>query len=65
MEIARYWRLNGQRYSLKGSICTNCGKPNLSERPVCDGCGRSTTEARDVNGFDVQNIVPVSQIAAK
>jgi uncharacterized OB-fold protein len=44
MEIARYWRLNNQRYSLRGTICTKCGKPSLSQRPVCDTCSESAAD---------------------
>lgn len=38
MEIARYWRLNNQRYNMTGSVCTQCGKPYFSPRPICDAC---------------------------
>jgi len=38
MEIARYWRMNNQRYNLTGSTCSNCGKRHISPRPVCDAC---------------------------
>ena len=38
MEIARYWRMNNQRYTLTGSVCTCCGKRHISPRPVCDSC---------------------------
>jgi hypothetical protein len=44
MEIARYWRLNDQRYSLRGTVCTNCGKPSLSQRPTCDACSGSSAD---------------------
>ena len=38
MEIARYWRMNNQRYTLTGSVCACCGKHHVSSRPVCDAC---------------------------
>jgi len=38
MEIARYWRMNNQRYTLTGSVCACCGKHHISPRPVCDAC---------------------------
>jgi uncharacterized OB-fold protein len=44
MEIARYWRLNGQRYSLHGAVCTYCGKPNFTQRPVCDACNGTPSD---------------------
>lgn len=44
MDIARHWRLRGQRYSLKGSICTHCGKRFFAPRPLCDVCNESFTE---------------------
>ncbi|MBN1430932.1 MAG: hypothetical protein JXB07_21365 [Anaerolineae bacterium] len=41
MELARHWRLNNQRYTLTGSVCTCCGKQFVSPRPVCDVCHAS------------------------
>ncbi len=38
MEVSRHWRLNEQRYTLKGSTCTGCGKRFFGPRPVCDEC---------------------------
>jgi uncharacterized OB-fold protein len=38
MEISRHWRLNGQRYNLKGTTCTYCGKQFFAPRAVCDAC---------------------------
>ena len=51
MEIARYWRMNNQRYTLTGSVCACCGKHHISPHPMCDACqnhgssiGKSHTE---------------------
>lgn len=44
MEIARHWRLNAQRYSLQGSVCTCCGKTFFAPRPVCDACRQPSSE---------------------
>ena len=63
MEIARYWRLNAQRYGLKGSVCHNCGKPNISQRPVCDACG-SFIKAEHMDTAS-QPIASAAQVAAK
>jgi uncharacterized OB-fold protein len=41
MELARHWRLNNQRYTLTGTVCTRCGKRFVSRRPVCDVCHTS------------------------
>jgi len=47
MEIARYWRLNAQRYRLAGSLCPNCGQPTLAPRPVCPRCGAQLARLAD------------------
>ncbi len=44
MDIARHWRLRGQRYTLTGSICTRCGKRFFAPRPVCDVCSAPMLE---------------------
>ncbi len=46
MEIARYWRMNAQRYTLTGTVCTSCGKPYFSPRPVCEACAKEAAAAR-------------------
>lgn len=38
MQIPRHWRLRDQRYNLKGTICTRCGKVSFTPRPVCTEC---------------------------
>jgi len=48
MEIARYWRMNHQRYNMTGSQCARCGKRYVSPRPVCDACQHEN----DMSGKD-------------
>ena len=36
MHVAQTWRMNEQRYSLKGHQCEKCGK--VSFREVCPNC---------------------------
>jgi hypothetical protein len=38
MEIARHWRLTGQRYRLEGSACAVCGRLSFPPRLVCPDC---------------------------
>jgi uncharacterized OB-fold protein len=38
MHIAQNWRMNGQRYSLKGIRCETCGKTIFPARDVCPHC---------------------------
>ncbi len=38
MEIARHWRLKGQRYRLEGSVCPICGQLSFPPRPACPDC---------------------------
>ena len=39
MEIPRHWRLQKQRYSMRGEVCMRCGAPSFPARPVCPNCG--------------------------
>lgn len=49
MEVARFWRFNGQRYQLIGEVCGNCGKKIFPPRDVCDECKTETeTKRRDL-----------------
>ena len=38
MHIAQNWRLKGQRYSLTGEKCPNCGHAIFPPRDVCPEC---------------------------
>lgn len=40
MEVVRHWRLQGQRYNLNGTICTNCGSKSFGPRLVCHVCSQ-------------------------
>lgn len=65
MELVRYWRMNAQRYSLQGSVCTSCGKSHVSQRPVCDVCGATTQEGHVDAQVVSQVVMPAQQVAAK
>jgi uncharacterized OB-fold protein len=38
MNIAQNWRMNGQRYALKGNRCAQCGAVHAVPRTVCPEC---------------------------
>ncbi len=40
MEIPRNWRLNAQRYALKGEECDHCHTKIFPPRDICPDCGR-------------------------
>jgi uncharacterized OB-fold protein len=40
MAVARYWRQQDQRYSLRGSCCTICGGRFFPKRTMCPNCHR-------------------------
>ncbi len=63
MEIARYWRMNGQRYNLTGSICNCCGKHHFSPRPICDACQGESIGLSKTSGQQV--LIPVHEPAHK
>ena len=44
MHIAQNWRMNGQRYSLKGIRCENCDKVILPVRDICPHCQQLTAK---------------------
>ncbi|HVO42802.1 MAG TPA: zinc ribbon domain-containing protein [Aggregatilineales bacterium] len=44
MHIAQNWRLNGQRYSLKGARCQHCDKVIFPARDVCPYCQQQTVK---------------------
>jgi len=48
MEISRHWRLQKQRYSLVGEVCTHCDSKIFPPRDVCPGCGE---EAKTLYAF--------------
>lgn len=38
MEVPRIWRLQKQRYTLTGLVCTNCDKKMFPPRRICPNC---------------------------
>lgn len=46
MHIAQNWRLNGQRYALKGTKCENCQRAIFPPREVCPYCASIEAKAQ-------------------
>jgi len=61
MHIAQNWRLNAQRYALKGTKCAHCGKVSFPPRPVCPHC-----EAQQTMSFEFAraSLSPVTEQVA-
>jgi uncharacterized OB-fold protein len=53
MHVAQNWRLNGQRYALKGVRCTHCGQAIFPPRTVCPHCRDTKTTADNITEFPV------------
>jgi uncharacterized OB-fold protein len=45
MHIAQNWRINGQRYALKGARCEKCQKVSFPPREVCPYCAANHAAA--------------------
>jgi uncharacterized OB-fold protein len=45
MHIAQNWRLNAQRYSMKGVRCEKCQKVSFPPREVCPYCQATPASA--------------------
>jgi uncharacterized OB-fold protein len=45
MHVAQNWRLNGQRYAMKGVRCEKCEKNIFPPREVCPYCQQAAQEA--------------------
>jgi len=45
MHIAQNWRLNAQRYSMKGVRCEKCQKVSFPPREVCPYCQATPANA--------------------
>ena len=45
MHIAQNWRLNAQRYALKGVRCEKCQKVSFPPREVCPYCQNAGANA--------------------
>jgi hypothetical protein len=53
VEIPRYWRLNKQRYSLVGSLCSDCGEKQFPPRINClKSNGDGSGNYKDKNPLD-------------
>ena len=50
MQIARYWRLRNQRYSLVGEVCNKCGAKLFPPRDVCPECAKPAYEPYTFSG---------------
>ena len=44
MHVAQNWRLNNQRYALKGVRCETCGRAQFPPREVCPHCASKRVE---------------------
>lgn len=44
MDLARNWRLRGQRYRLEGNACKTCGAKFFPPRQVCSECRHTEFE---------------------
>lgn len=50
MEIARSWRLQGERLRLEGAVCTSCGLKALPAPRRCGACGGTELTAYRFSG---------------
>ncbi len=50
MHIAQNWRINAQRYSMKGHRCEKCQKVTFPPREVCPYC--AATNVIDFSASD-------------
>jgi hypothetical protein len=50
MEIARHWRLQGERLRLEGGRCDACGALAFPRRPRCASCGDTRQSAHRFRG---------------
>jgi len=50
MEIPRHWRLQNQRYSLVGEVCSRCGGKLFPPRDVCPECSEPAHELYTFGG---------------
>ena len=51
MSAPSEWRLKGQRYSMRGTQCEDCGDVAFPPREVCSHC-----QASEVVPFDFQSM---------
>lgn len=50
MEIARHWRLKGQRYALVGEVCHHCENKIFPPKDICPSCGGEAKELYKFSG---------------
>lgn len=50
MEISRHWRLNAQRYSLVGEVCSHCQTKIFPPRDICPACSHEAKTAYPFSG---------------
>jgi hypothetical protein len=49
-EIARHWRLNAQRYQLRGEVCPHCDQKIFPPRDVCPTCSAEAKQPFQFSG---------------
>ncbi len=50
MNISQNWRLSGQRYQLRGEVCSHCGAAIFPPRDVCPECAKPAQELVTFSG---------------
>ncbi len=61
MHIAQNWRLNAQRYSMKGVRCEHCQRVLFPPREVCPYCAADENNAVD-NAADQNRIIVLPEL---
>jgi uncharacterized OB-fold protein len=51
MHIAQNWRINAQRYAMKGLRCETCQKVTFPPREVCPYCAAVANSANHANNI--------------
>lgn len=59
MHVAQNWRINAQRYSMKGHRCEKCQKVSFPPREVCPYCAANVIDfsARDSKVMELPEAV--------
>ena len=58
-QIARYWRLNAQRYGLVGNVCPDCNYKIFPPREVCSHCAEKTETLFPCSSRQVSHLPPI------
>ena len=53
MHIAQNWRINGQRYAMKGARCEKCQKVSFPPRAVCPYCAAERNAENNIINYPV------------